>query len=95
MSTSLLTPKNEGSPAFTQVKKKILKEEKTNPCTHCVCINIVSSVLGVLKQRAIVSCHSLPRSMKIVGHHVNEVQVPICIARYTTVNVARSQIISG
>lgn len=28
MSTSLLTPKNEGSPAITQVKKKILKEEK-------------------------------------------------------------------
>lgn len=43
---------------------------------------MVSGVLGALIQRAIVSCYSLPCSMKIVRHHVYKVQVPVCITQY-------------
>lgn len=56
---------------------------------------MVSSVLGALIQRAVVSCYCLPCSMKIVCHHVNKVQVPICITQYIAVKVAWPQMILG
>lgn len=44
--------------------------------SYSIEVDEISSVEGATEQRAVVSSESLPSSMEVIGHHVDEVQLP-------------------